>query len=72
MRRVMMSGKVVISVDKKGDIKVSSDLSGDSLIKAYEALTAHIALQLKEPDDIIFVSNKAANEALPKVHNAIK
>lgn len=66
-----MPGKVTVKVNKNNKVSVVSELEGDGLLKAYEALTYHIAMRLKNPDDIVFISNKNALDALEKVNSVL-
>jgi hypothetical protein len=59
-----MSGKVIIERNDSSEVSIMSTLHGQELYEAYVALTAKLASELSDKNDIVSVCTQAANDAL--------
>lgn len=66
-----MSKKLEIVLNGN-DVSIQSELEGHELYQAYCAIAAHIAVRLKNKEDIVEMSKQAGKNALAMINQKIK
>jgi hypothetical protein len=64
-----MSGKVIIERNDSSEVSIMSTLHGQDLYEAYVALTAKLAAELKNREDVVQICYQAAKDALDMLNN---